>query len=190
MQKFLLNNNFQNLKKNEHSEEKESNSNKVLNLEQFVNKFGFNMKRNKEGSLNEQGRINKEIINKYIKDIIEIILLIHNFEKELNKKIEESSSSAEYKIDEGILINKGWVDNFIKIYVTEEINEYLRISTSKDIIVDIEHIFTNVLKDKIDYWKKIQKANLKLSVDDFTLGDLAQMEKSVDIFYPINFYIY
>ena len=181
--------NFLNIKKDQHSKEKDSNSNKMSNPEQIMDQIGFNMKRSKEIIFNEQENENKEKISEYIKDIIEIILLMHNFEKDLNKKIAESSNKTEYKIDEGILINKEWIDNFKNIYLTEEIKEYLKVSTSDNITVDIEYIYSNELKNKKDYWKKIQKSKLKLESKDFTLEGLTQMEKNTDIFYGNNFYI-
>ena len=115
------------------------------------------------------------------------------FEKEIDTKINESSNDVKKNIEKCILLKKEYVDKFIKIYINKELESYLNSNQiSDDIIVDIEYIYSNVLKNKKDYIKNINTNKLQFSSNNlikFNTEELTQLHKNKDIYYPKEFYI-
>ena len=133
-------------------------NNQISNPVQNKNNYEFN---NEDSNGNElESEIKNEInakIEKEIKDRIEIILLMNNFEKEMNKEIIESANNINYEIKECVLIKKEWVDNFKNIHLNDEIKEYLKNPSSDDIITDVELIYFNQIRNKKIIIKKLKK---------------------------------
>ena len=170
------------------------NAFKEESLDQLLkrNKNSKNFNHLKKHS-NMNNQINEETNEKKIKSIIQIILLIYKYEKELYNKIKESLNNTQInKIEKCILLKKKWVDLFITIHSNDEIDNYLKNNISDDIIVNINYIYSNIIKDKKEYLDNIKKADLTLSLNDFidfTPEKLHHLGKNKDVYYPKNFYL-
>ena len=178
------------LKKNKDENNQESNQVQNDNDDEFNNSHNDDSNPNEVQNDIKDDRNKK--IEKEIKDKIEIILLMHKFENELNEEITESSYNMQNKVKKCVLIKKEWVDNFKNIHLNDEINQYLENSCSDEVITDIELIYFNAIINKNNYYKKIKDAEIKLGLNDFinfSIEDLSQLNKNNDIFYPANFYI-
>ena len=196
------NNNQENIKQDE-----ELNSNSE-SISQKVKSIRINLKEDKESNNNNYDTIYDEInkikqskelmkenansLENELKDKIKILLLMHKLQKEIHEKIEVSPKTTTYKVNECFLLKNEWIDKFNEIFLNEEIKEYLKNLSSEEDIINIEYIYSNYIKNKIQYSQKIAEANLKLNSNDFinfTPNDLSQLNLNKDIFYPKDFYI-
>ena len=177
------------------------------NEDAYLNKFinNINMKNKSKKGINNSMNIGEfnisDVLNnekdKEMKNIItstiEIILLMKKFEKEIDVKINESSGDEKKNIEKCILLKKEWINKFKKSYINEEIESYLNSNIiSDDIIVDIEYIYSNRIKNKKDYIKNINENKIKFSSNDlikYNTTALTQLHKNNDIYYPKDFYI-
>ena len=132
---------------------------------------------------------NANSLENELKDKIKILLLMHKLQKEIHEKIEASTKTTTYKVNECFLLKIEWIDKFNEIFLNEEIKEYLKNLSSEEDIINIEYIYSNYIKNKIQYSQKIADANLKLNSNDFinfTTNDLSQLNLNKDIFYFLS----
>ena len=193
------NNNQENIKQDE-----ELNSNSE-SISQKVKSIRINLKEDKESNNNNYDTIYDEInkikqskelmkenansLENELKDKIKILLLMHKLQKEIHEKIEVSPKTTTYKVNECFLLKNEWIDKFNEIFLNEEIKEYLKNLSSEEDIINIEYIYSNYIKNKIQYSQKIAEANLKLNSNDFinlTPNDLSQLNLNKDIFYFLS----
>ena len=139
----------------------------------------------KETSNNQNENINlneqiKEETNgnseKKIKNKIEIVLLIHKFEKELDDIMQKSLETQNeiIKLNDLYLFKKNWIDDFIGFYLN------LRMNKNRP----IEDLYNGLKNDKA-FLKEIK--NKDNSYISYSLSDLTQFDK--DIYFPKNFYL-
>ena len=187
----------------------------IFDSNKFIMGYCFSMtyliKKKEEGNVDNQNEIEQDIINdenkskniihdinsneesisnkKKIESIIEVILLINKFEKEIDIKLNESLNSKENKVEESILIRQEWLDKFKEIYINEEIKRSL-------INIDTENIDSNInllysgSNQKKEYINKINESKFNISTNDmicFDTNKLMKLSKNSDIFYPKDF---
>ena len=138
---------------------------------------------NEENSLKNQ--IKKEEEGE-IQSKIEIILLLHKFEEEINNKIKKSSEIEEFNIEEGFIIKKEIIDEFEKKHITEDIENYLKNQKLTDNMIDIQYIYSNISDKK----KYLEKINEEINIINNDLYEHTHVEdNNEDIYFPKNFYI-
>ena len=137
----------------------------------------------KETSNNQNENINlneqiKEETNgnseKKIKNKIEIVLLIHKFEKELDDIMQKSLETQNeiMKLNELYLFKNNWIDDFIGFYLN------LRMNKNRS----IEDLYNGLKNDKAFLKETKNKGESYIS---YSLSDLTQFDK--DIYFPKNF---
>ena len=134
--------------------------------------------------ISPKNKIKKEQ-KREIQDKIKLMLLLYKFNKEVDNKIKESTKIEEYRIEEGFIIKKELIDEFKKLFLTEDIENYLKSSKLNDEVVDIEYIYSYL--DKKNYLEKINEENNIINQE--LCEYLNVKDNNEDIFYPKNFYI-
>ena len=184
--------NINNLNKESISTNSITNEQKINLYEQLakINKKKFENFINKQNNNFKDIKDNDEENNKIIKPIIEIILLMNIFEKEIDFKFNESLNTNEYNIKECILLKKEWLDKFKEIYINEEIKKCLIKANLEDIKSNINLICSNINKN--EYINLINAAELNITTNDmihFDANNLSKLDKIDDIYYPKDFSI-
>ena len=90
--------------------------------------------------ISPKNKIKKEQ-KREIQDKIKLMLLLYKFNKEVDNKIKESTKIEEYRIEEGFIIKKELIDEFKKLFLTQDIENYLKSSKLNDEVVELLLMF-------------------------------------------------
>ena len=113
-----MDNKYENKNKAENENNKEAEIKDNLVIEN-----GSNVDANKISNINLNEQVKEETngnLEKKIKNKIEIVLLIHKFEKELDEIIKKSLENQHeiMRLEKVLLFKKNWIDDFIGIYLS------------------------------------------------------------------------
>ena len=179
----------------------------LLNQNYNSNNLNNNLLKNKTSILkllplsSDEKLLPKDNINEKDEKIIEIILLIYQFNKDLKNEINNSlnfKNNEEYKnkinYNKCYLIRKEWLNKFKNFYSYNKIEEYIK---NKDLSeIDTNDIkMNNLIKEIINHTKienvnnnSIQDINEEIIIN-LSISELSLLVKEENIYYPNNFYI-